>query len=150
MKPKIYIAGKITGDADYKAKFDAAAKFYEEKGYTVLSPSVLPEGMLAADYIRICFAMIDTCDAVAFLPDFRQSAGARLEYDYCLYTDKSVHHYADDTVALLASAETDVVAPLLEPVIKMPGFAEEIKKALEKDLHKGLYPNFMEGAAHNG
>ena len=104
MKPKIFISGKITGDPDYKAKFEAAAQFYKKKGYTVLIPSVLPGGMLAADYMRVCLAMIDTCDAVAFLPDFRQSAGAQLEYDYCLYTDKSVHHYA-----------------------------EEIKKALEKD-----------------
>lgn len=26
MKPKIYIAGKITGDPDYKAKFEAAKR----------------------------------------------------------------------------------------------------------------------------
>lgn len=96
MKPKIFISGKITGDPDYKAKFEAAAQFYKKKGYTVLIPSVLPGGMLAADYMRICFAMIDTCDAVAFLPDFRQSAGAQLEYDYCLYTDKNIHHYAEE------------------------------------------------------
>lgn len=32
MKPKIYIAGKIAGDPDYKAKFDAAAKAYKKKG----------------------------------------------------------------------------------------------------------------------
>ena len=96
MKPKIYIAGKITGDTDYRAKFEAAEQYYKKKGYTVLNPSILPEGMLAADYMKVCFAMIDISDAVAFLPDFWRSAGARLEYDYCLYTDKSIHHYAEE------------------------------------------------------
>ena len=90
MKPKIFISGKITGDPDYKAKFEAAAEAYKKKGYTVLIPSVLPGGMQPADYMRICFAMIDTADVVAFLPGFSKSPGAQLELQYCLYTDKSV------------------------------------------------------------
>lgn len=32
MATKIYIAGKITGDPDYKAKFNAAAEVYKKKG----------------------------------------------------------------------------------------------------------------------
>ena len=32
MATKIYIAGKITGDPDYKAKFEAAAEAYKKKG----------------------------------------------------------------------------------------------------------------------
>ena len=90
MKPKIYIAGKIKGDPDYKAKFEAAAEAYEKKGYTVLNPAWMPEGMLPADYMRICFAMIDTADVVAFLPGYQLSAGAELELQYCFYIDKDV------------------------------------------------------------
>ncbi len=90
MKPKIYIAGKITGEPDYKAKFDAAEQEYNKKGYTVLNPAVLPGGLQPADYMRICFAMIDSADVVAFLPGYRQSAGAQLELQYCLYIDKNV------------------------------------------------------------
>ena len=90
MKPKIFISGKITGDPDYKAKFEAAAEAYKKKGYTVLCPSWMPAGMQPADYMRICFAMIDTADVVAFLPGFSKSPGAQLELQYCLYTDKSV------------------------------------------------------------
>ena len=89
MATKIYIAGKITGDPDYKAKFEAAAEAYKKKGYTVLCPSWMPAGMQPADYMRICFAMIDTADVVAFLPGFSKSPGARLEAEYCFYTDKS-------------------------------------------------------------
>ncbi len=88
MKPKIYIAGKITGDPNYKEKFEQLQRIYERNGYCVLSPAILPEGMQEGDYMRICFAMIDTADAVLFLSDWEQSQGARLERAYCLYIDK--------------------------------------------------------------
>lgn len=97
MKPKIYIAGKITGDPDYKAKFEAAAKDYEAKGYVVLNPALLPVGMQKADYMRVCFAMIDTADVVAFLPGYRLSVGAQLELQYCFYIDKAVRLPDNDT-----------------------------------------------------
>ena len=90
MKPKLYIAGKITGDPNYKAKFEDAENFYKKEGYTVLNPSWMPQGMQKADYMRICFAMIDTADVVAFLPGYRLSAGAQLELQYCFYIDKDV------------------------------------------------------------
>lgn len=96
MKPKIFISGKIAGDPNYKAKFAAAEAFYKKKGYIVLNPAVLPGDMQPADYMRICFAMIDTADAVAFLPDYHRSPGAELELNYCCYTDKSIHHFEDD------------------------------------------------------
>ena len=86
---KIYIAGKITGDEDYRIKFMKARWHLERGGYIVLSPAILPERLSEADYMRICFSMIDCADAVAFLPDWKQSAGARLEHQYCAYTHKS-------------------------------------------------------------
>lgn len=90
MATKIYIAGKITGDPDYKEKFEHAARSCENRGYTVLNPASLPEGMLPADYMRICLSMIDTADIVSFLPGYETSSGAQLEIQYCLYTEKSV------------------------------------------------------------
>ncbi len=88
-KTKLYIAGKITGDPDYKAKFAEAQREFEKQGYTVLNPCWMPQGLQPADYMRMCFAMIDTADVVAFLPGFSNSPGARLEAAYCFYTDKS-------------------------------------------------------------
>lgn len=90
MKTKMYIAGKITGDPDYRAKFAAAEREYTAQGYAVLNPAVLPAGLQPADYTRICFAMIDSADVVAFLPGYETSVGARLELQYCFYTDKCV------------------------------------------------------------
>lgn len=90
MATKIYIAGKITGDPNYKAKFEKAAEAYRQKGYIVLTPSWMPQGMQPADYMRICFAMIDTADVIAFLPGYETSPGAQVELQYCFYIDKDV------------------------------------------------------------
>ena len=85
---KIYIAGKITGDPNYKAKFEAKAKEFEELGNIVLNPAILPTGMEREDYMRICFAMIDSADAIYFLPDANESEGAKLENAYCKHIHK--------------------------------------------------------------
>lgn len=86
---KIYIAGKITGDKNYKKKFKQAAEYWKKAGYIVLNPAELPERMQPGDYMRICFAMIDAADCVIFLKDYIDSKGARLEYCYCEYINKS-------------------------------------------------------------
>lgn len=85
---KVYIAGKITGDENYKEKFERAEEKLKNDGHIVLSPAVLPEGMHQEDYMKICFPMIDVSDAVYFLKGFEQSKGAMLEFDYCRYTAK--------------------------------------------------------------
>lgn len=87
---KIYIAGKITGEPNYKEKFDIAAKSLEAQGHIVLNPAELPEGMLPADYMRICFAMIDTADAIYLLKGWYSSSGAFIERNYAMYTGKSI------------------------------------------------------------
>lgn len=85
---KLYIAGKITGDTDYKQKFRRAQEDLEGQGFTVLNPAILPKGLTPADYMRICFAMMDGADVVAFLPDYEQSRGAQLEWAWCQYVGK--------------------------------------------------------------
>lgn len=85
---KIYIAGKITGDANYKDKFRRAEELLVSQGHIVLNPAKLPEGLRPGDYMRICFAMLEAADMAAFLPDYCDSPGARLEYDWCRYTGK--------------------------------------------------------------
>ena len=86
---KIYIAGKITGDPDYRAKFADAQRQIEAQGHIVLNPATLPEGMDPKDYMRICFAMIDVADEVWFLPRWAESEGAAIEWRYCRYADKA-------------------------------------------------------------
>lgn len=89
LKTKIYIAGKITGDPNYKDKFaNMESELLKMPGTVIINPAKLPQGLTPADYARICFAMIDSSDIAAFAPDYKESSGALLEMQYCKYVGK--------------------------------------------------------------
>lgn len=85
---KVYIAGKITGNENYKAEFAEAEEKLRELGHIPLNPAVLPEGLEKADYMRICLAMLDSADAIASLLSWTRSDGAAIEMSLARYTDK--------------------------------------------------------------
>lgn len=87
---KIYIAGKITGKADYKAAFQKVQEELKELGHTVMSPAVLPQGFEHYEYMHICYSMIDVCEGVFFLDNWKDSKGARLEYMYATKGNKKI------------------------------------------------------------
>ena len=89
---KIYIAGKITGEENYRQKFKAAQDELEARGYRAMNPAILPPGFAYEDYMHICFAMIDVCDAVYFLADWRDSPGATREHEYASRLGKVIEH----------------------------------------------------------
>ena len=128
---KVYIAGKITGDSAYREKFQQAHRDLEVKGFIVLSPAELPEGMHPSDYMRICFAMMECADVVAFLPGYSQSRGAMLEFDWCQYTGKQ-------TMFLWEGAEELTESDLVH--------RKEILDKLDKwmcTVKRTLYPGLM-------
>lgn len=92
-KKVVYISGPITGVEKYWEAFEQAEEDLIGLGYIPLSPAHLPKGMSNAQYMRIDFAMIDSADAVLFLPKWQESGGARLEVEYCNYTCKPVVNY---------------------------------------------------------
>lgn len=92
---KIYIAGKIAGDKRYRAKFREAAKSLVALGHVVLNPATLPDGLEQTDYMRICLTMLDTADLAVFLPDYRESRGAMVEWAYCQRIGKDCALYMD-------------------------------------------------------
>ena len=94
---EVYIAGKITGDRRYRAKFREAAKALEAAGHVVLNPAALPDGLDDVDYMRICMAMVDAADLAVFLPDYRESRGAMVEWAYCQRIGKDCALYMDMT-----------------------------------------------------
>ena len=97
---KIYIAGKISG-LDREAmilKFEAAAAKLKAQGHSVFIPCVLPayDDVPHEDYLHICYAMIDICEAVFMLSDWQQSKGARMELQYAADHRKEIL-YEDPT-----------------------------------------------------
>lgn len=124
---KIYIAGKISGDPNYQQKFMKARQQMEEKGHIVISPAVLPGGMTPGDYMKICFAMIDVVDAVAFLPDWKDSPGARLEWMYCKYINKETLYTPGAT-----SLENEDVPHWATEAAYNNGYAKGVKEFAER------------------
>ena len=97
---KSYIAGKITKDPDYKAKFAAAVKYLEARGYAVMSPAVMPAGFDYEDYMHVCFAMMWVCrNGIAFfLPDWKDSPGARREHVNAVKTGMDIKYLSWEAI----------------------------------------------------
>ena len=93
----IYLAGRIAGDPDYREKFKrAAARLWNAPDICVLNPSKLPGGMSRADYMSICLPMLLRADRAVFLEDWRDSAGARIEYALAAYVGIPIVDMAED------------------------------------------------------
>jgi len=87
---KVYIAGKITGYDNYRRRFAKTAEQLREAGHTVMNPAVLPDGFENHEYMRICYSMIDVCDAVYFMDNWTDSPGAIREHDYATLHNKQM------------------------------------------------------------
>ena len=79
---RVYISGPMTGYPEYNhPAFHAAEADLTALGYDVLNPARHPvaSGMTWADYLRADLADVILADAVALLPGWEASRGARLE-----------------------------------------------------------------------
>ena len=85
---KTYIAGKITGFDKAKEVFRKKEIELIKRGYTVLNPTVLPDGFEHEEYMHICYAMIDVCETVYFLNNWNNSKGAKMELEYAITQGK--------------------------------------------------------------
>lgn len=93
---KIYIAGPITGTGDYKKRFEAAEKHLRDLGALPMHSAGLPQGFHHGEYLYICFAMIDVCDAIYFLEDWQDSPGAMREFEYAARKQKRLFYQGLD------------------------------------------------------
>ena len=91
---KVYIAGPITNDPDYRIKFDRAEWILRDKGYDVANPAKNkpPEGKewTYRDYINAGLRQLMTCDAIYMLKGWTQSNGAYLERMYAWLTGMQI------------------------------------------------------------
>lgn len=95
---RFYIAGKITGDSDYKAKFNEAEKQIMYKGHSVMNPAWLKSypDFSWDDYMFITRAMQMRCNAVYFLSNWSDSRGAMEEFQRAKQLGQPVYFCLDD------------------------------------------------------
>jgi hypothetical protein len=78
---KVYLSGKITGDSNYRQKFSSMEKELLSYGYVVFNPAVLPDGFEYEDYMDLDLLILSRCDAIFLMRDWRNSPGAKREYE---------------------------------------------------------------------
>ena len=80
---RIYISGAITGTTDYMERFAGAESELSAMGWEVVNPAKvnaqLPATFKWDDYMRVSLAMLSLCDAIYFIPGWRESKGAWAE-----------------------------------------------------------------------
>lgn len=108
---RIYIAGPMTGYPDCNfAAFHTAAERLAQAGWKVFNPAENFGGrkdLPREAYLRLDLSMLAQCDAIAMLPGWEDSRGAKLEY----LVAHELGCVVIDAVTLqpLASAPTPVV-----------------------------------------
>jgi len=98
---KIYIAGPITGVEGYKERFDSAERILQEQGHKTMNPAILPGGFEHHEYMKICFSMVDVCEAVVMLSGWERSKGAEMEYQRALEKRKKIGYHDPGTKKVL-------------------------------------------------
>ena len=90
-KSVVFISGKMRGlPNNGKHSFDMAAERLRERGYVVLNPADIPNGLPEDRYMPISIAMIDAADCVYMLCGWHDSEGARAEYNYAVCQGKLI------------------------------------------------------------
>lgn len=88
---KIYISGAITGTDDFMERFEKAEKELTEQGYSVVNPAKvnaqLPEDTSYEEYMKMCFCMLDICEAIFMIQGWSKSRGSIREYGYAMAKD---------------------------------------------------------------
>lgn len=96
---KVFISGKITGleERDWRKKFsEGAYKLMLQHGYRledIIVPARLKKvfpGLDYEQYMRVDLTLLDMCDTIYMLDNYKDSRGAQRELAYAIEQNKKI------------------------------------------------------------
>ena len=90
---KVFISGPMSGyPNNNKEAFMEAERLLKDAGFSVMNPAWLEcdENFSAEDFLAIDMAMLSRCDAIYQLDGWKDSLGAKAEFQSALWAKKSV------------------------------------------------------------
>lgn len=143
---KIYIAGPITNNPDYKKQFCDAEDFVRKRGHSVMNPAWIVPGKEFSydDYISVSKSMLQVCDGILLLRNWENSDGARKEMFYAM--DHNYHIFYDVNHIPDYSKRCYLVCNSLEQKILSRNEVMDFLKITDDELTHVL----EKGACHHG
>lgn len=118
-KNTVYISGPMTGRPGYNyAAFREAAERWRRAGWTVCNPAENFNGrddLPRQDYMRADVALLPQCSAIALLPGWEESRGARMELLIAQAMQLEVFHAETMGRMIVPTIETALGALQLQP-----------------------------------
>lgn len=94
----VYISGGITGVKNFKERFAEAEAYLKKLGHEPINPALveLPKSCTWGDYMKIDLEMLNLADGIYMLSNWKESKGARLEFDYAIANDLKILFETDE------------------------------------------------------
>lgn len=100
----LYISGPVSGVPDFEKYFNMAKEIIESYGHESLSvldcSAFKHDSFKWSDCMKFCIEMLEKCDGIVMLPDWRTSVGATIEQAWAKKIGIPVYHGVEDITRL--------------------------------------------------